>query len=385
MNDVKFQIKVYSRTFLHLVITSDGTTEELWFKFSSAPNLDGDTLSIALSTLCGTKFSNIYFEWEVSEIARKKISEWTGADVRSKGSSGNHHLAPQLSDSSVLNFSGGLDSLACLACLGEAVELVSLDFGGRFSREMNFFQQFNTKIISTNLTKTSLRKNSWSFMGLGALLYRNVLKGKYLTFGSVLEAGSLRLSSPQTRTSTFPPFKIAKYQNANSVAGVSEAGTIAIVRKFFPKQLAGSLKSVASPGEEKFYRKNALAEIVGSELGFSFPPTRTSKRHRIHYQFGENFAVDLTALYFLSRDRGDLAKKLINSVPPELDSITSDLSFDFMLKADQNYYSTYPSCLRPQLDRTFEEAGLSWYSKGDYEEVNALKSILSPIVTYSLG
>lgn len=385
MNEISFEIKIYSRKLLKLLVSNNGKTENLWFEFSESPKLNGDALATALSTLCGKSFESIRFHWPVSPVTSNAISEWTNARVFTDGSSLPPSKSLYLIDSSVLNFSGGLDSLASLACLGASTELVSLDFGGRFSRERQFFQKFETRTIRTNLIDTSLRRNSWSFMGLGALLYRNILHGKFVTFGSVLEAGNLQIRTPHKGSSTFPPFKIANFEAANSVAGVSEAGTIAIVAKFYPEKLTESLQSVASPGEEKYVRKIALADLVTSEFGLHFNPPHLSKPSKVHYSFGDNFAVDLTSLFFLSRNREEAASKLIGPVPPIVKNLAKELTFDFMLKADQNYYSCYPDILHPKLESTFKVAGLDWYSVEDYEEINLLRERLAPLASYTIN
>ena len=385
MNEISFKINTYSRHLLKLKVKSFSKVEDLIFKFSEDPRIDEDTLSIALSTLCGRKFKRITFDWPISVSTSKGISGWTGAEVHAAHS---NNLTTDFSASnkvSVLNFSGGLDSLACLACLGDQTELVSLDFGGRFARERRFFKNFDTKIIKTNLIETSLRANSWSFMGLGSLLFRNILEGQIITFGSVLEAGGFHSNAPQESSLTFPPFKMAKYRIANSVAGISEAGTIAIVATFFPKLLKQSLLSVALPGEEKYIRKNALADLVGSELGFPFTPPPSDIGNRIHYSFGENFTVDLTTLFFLSRKKHESARMLVGSIPSYLQDVMQDLTLDFMLKADQNYYTQYPAELRPELEKVLSSAGISWYSTNDYTEIALLKERLAPHVKYRFG
>src|SRR5699024_6541660 len=92
----------------------------------------------------------------------------------------------------VLNFSGGFDSMAALA-LEPNAHLVSLDFGGRFSRERQFFEKFQPNIIETNLVDLKLNRYSWTFMGIGALLFRDELNISSYAFGSIMAGSATQL------------------------------------------------------------------------------------------------------------------------------------------------------------------------------------------------
>lgn len=224
---------------------------------------------------------------------------------------------------------------------------------------------------------TGLRSNSWSFMGIGPLLLANCFESPYFAFGSILEASQLRLNAPASAAHTFPPFKLAGYESVAPVAGISEVGTVLLVLRHNPDLLSKSLLSLASPGEEKYFRKIALAQLVDDIFGFGIdaPPLPTSQK--VHYKFGQNFAVDLTALLLFAYGRTEQAEALVSGVPTEISSQLSAGDFDFMFKTDPRFYEQYPDALRGPLEDGLRRGGLGWYSSRDYESVSKIREILT--------
>lgn len=375
MEEIRFELKSFDGCALELDVQSRGRTERLIFEFDEPVPLGEDSLAIALSTLCGTRFDSISFGFPVSAEIQEQTAVWTQssvtADEIAKAES-REAKEPR----AVLNFSGGLDSLASKYLLGGEPTLVSLDFGGRFSRELEFFKRFDPAIVHTNLVDTSLRYNSWSFMGIGPLLLADTIRDRFFAFGSILEAGQLRVKKPRTVPSTFPPFRIAGYTSVAPVAGISEAGTVSIVARHEPDLLFDSLHSLANPGEEKFYRKIALAHTVADITGEKLSLPSLPDRQRVHYTFGQNFAVDLTALFFKAYGRDECAEAIVAGTPP-LGRALTRRDFDFMLKADQNYYASYPEQLRAELEVALERSEIEWYTETDYESVEKVRSFLS--------
>lgn len=375
MEEIRFELNSFNGVVLELDVHSRGETERLIFEFDEPVPLSDDTLAVALSTLCGTAFDSISFGFPVSSKIQEQTSAWAQSSVTADETA---EVGSRITKEAraVLNFSGGLDSLASKYLLGGEPTLVSLDFGGRFARELDFFKQFEPAIVHTNLADTSLRHNSWAFMGIGPLLLADTIEDEFFAFGSILEAGQLRVKEPRTVPYTFPPFRIAGYTSVAPVAGISEVGTVLVVARHEPSLLSDSLRSLANPGEEKFYRKIALAytvaDIVGEEL--ELPPLPDWQR--VHYKFGQNFAVDLTALFFKAYGRDEFAEAIVSGTPSLWPELTRE-DFNFMLKADQNYYASYPESLRAELESALKRSGIEWYSEAEYESVEKVRRFLS--------
>lgn len=106
MNHISFQPERWNGTHLSISVGTDGSEEKLNFVFDEVIPLEEDSLAIALSTLCGTRFDRIDFGFPVSSSVVSGIAEWTGSDVQASGSL---DFIPNKKDGSnaVLNFSGG--------------------------------------------------------------------------------------------------------------------------------------------------------------------------------------------------------------------------------------------------------------------------------------
>ncbi|QYH19412.1 hypothetical protein JKI95_09970 [Corynebacterium aquatimens] len=380
MNTIRFSPLEWDTRTLELNVATESKTERLVFEFEEPTLIEEDSLAIALSTLCGTVFDEINFDFAVSDDVAKGIGDWTQSEVFAESGAESTSYSRD-NGKAVLNFSGGLDSLASYFLLGDPV-LVSLDLGGRFSREKAFFQRFDTHTIRTNLIETDLRYNSWSFMGIGPLLLADQIKAQYFSFGSILEAGQLHLKEPAKGNFTFPPFRMAGFTNAAPVAGISEAGTVLTVLAHRPDLLAESLYSLANPGEEKFFRKIALARVVAERSGLDLELPALPVGQRVHYTFGQNFAVDLTALFFKACGRGDLAEGIVSD-SPSLDHLgLVDEDFDFMLRADPNYYAAYPRELFDRLESALDRSGIEWYEDSHFESVEKVREALSDLYQF---
>ena len=381
MREVSFENLYRSENEIQIDVAIGTQKESLWFEFSEPAPLSNSTLSHALAAIVGTYFEHIKFDFPISIEDQEHIAQWTKSQVSTVG-----HLRDreplQLDNTSVLNFSGGFDSLSALALLSRDTELVSMDFGGRFSREREFFERFDPKIVSTNLAETSLRRFSWSFMGIGPLLFRDTLKSRYFAFGSIYEASGFKLKEPLSKNFTFPAFSGVGYESVMPVAGVSEIGTAQIILNEFPEMVGASLRSLANPGEEKYFRKIALVQTVAARMGIDVQVPKLGFEQRVHYRFGQNFAVDVTALYFISINRDDLAGKLVSEIPYDLSNSLKNFDLSFLERANQHHYGAYPHPMREALVSGLKRSGIGWYSEADYENLEAFRQLLSPYYTY---
>lgn len=353
-------------------------THELWFEFNRPTKIENDTMAIALSTLCGRTYGKISYELPLSEAAMTEISAFTLAQVTAP-------IAQPVRESRdlsglTLSFSGGFDSLAALSLMPAETRLVSMDFGGRFSREREFFENFDTTIISTNLLDTPLSKNSWSFMGIGAILLNDSFLSTYHTFGSILEAGpdNLRVAPVAAANSTFPPFKAAGFANAPYVAGLTEVGTLIVLSNYKADMIAPSLQSLASPGDEKLHRKKVLAQIVSERMGLAFDLPAVVKPAMPHFSFGQNFALDFLTLYVSKFAGRDVVDGMVSDFPDEAEALVKGMDLTLFERANSTLYSNFPSELFGGLATNLAGAGISFYTETDWCEYQAIREFLTP-------
>ena len=350
---------------------------DLWFDFSQPTSVSSDALGVALSTLCGRAYDEIFFDLGLSAETTKKIALFTLAMITAR-----EGVSVDTAERSgiTLSFSGGFDSLAALSLMPSNTRLVSMDFGGRFSREKSFFQIFETTIVSTNVLSTPLSKNSWSFMGSGAILTSSQQKSQYHTFGSILEAGpdNLRVSPMAADNVTFPPFEAAGFVNAPYVAGLTEVGTLIVLGRYKPELIPQSLASLASPGEEKLYRKKVLADIVSDRMKLDFQVPEVVRPPKPHFRFGQNFALDFLSFYVTKYGGLETANALVDGLPDEVENAVKQLDLTLFERANSTLYSKFPSALFGGLATGLAGAGIPFYTERDWHEYQIIREILAP-------
>ncbi|MBU8731729.1 hypothetical protein KM915_16880 [Cytobacillus oceanisediminis] len=348
--------------------------------FELAPSIipRKDLIAISLSTLCAKKYDAIHFDLKMSNRALSAISNFTDATVTSLDTF--DILIDQKKGGNVtLNFSGGFDSLAAKCLMPDNTKLVSMDYGGRFSREKTFFEKFDTCIVSTNLLETPLRYNSWSMMGIASILFSDYLGTTYQTFGSILEAGPNNFSDNPVaaKNISFPPFAAAGMENAPYVLGLTEIGTLRVLSHFSPELISGSLDSLASPGEEKRYRKQVLTLIESEKSKKDFKLNLVDKPSKPHFKFGQSFAVDFLSLYVIKNTGLDTASHTLSDIPDEAVQLANKLTLDFYERVNPKFLVNFPKPLLPNYLSKLGQVGILPYTDNDWKEFNEVRSFLS--------
>lgn len=356
-------------------VTGDSSVG-LWFEFSEPVAISNDNVAAALTTLCGKTFSDVHFDFDTSDDALVHAKVMTGAKVTNTGKAS---AATTPRRGGLLSFSGGFDSLAALCLMPEDTALVSMDFGGRFARERSFFEKFPTTTVATNILETGLQRNSWSFMGSGAILLGDHHRAQYHTFGSILEAGpdNMRVSPVAARNNTFPPFKAAGYSNAPYVAGLTEIGTLLVMAHYRRDHIRESLSSLASPGEEKLYRKQVLTQVVSERLGVDIPIALSPEPPRPHFAFGQNFTLDLLSLYVTKYGDATTASELVSDIPDEVTSLAKNLDLTFFERANPTIYQHFPAPLLGGLADRLAQANISFYTETDWIEFRQVREVMA--------
>ncbi|MFF2676977.1 hypothetical protein ACFVRT_10330 [Arthrobacter koreensis] len=347
------------------------------FKLPLGYHQDNDLLAIAISTLLGTKYSNLTLDLAISDEARTKLSDLISAPVQAKRS--GTYMSPPISSGTTLNFSGGFDSLAAKVLLPEDAKLVALDFGGAFERERTFFDTFNPSVISTDFRAKGFARNSWSFMGIGSILLRDYLGVDTYSFGSILEAAPFNLSpNLRFKGAADPWMAAAGMRKLNPVLGLTEVGTAMLLNEYVPDLVRESLVSLAAPKSEKFTRKvvlQALAEhAVGSRRrGYLFDVDQPSP----HQCFGDSFATDFLALYILKKAGREVVGWLVSDIPSEIISAVQSMDLNFYERLNTNFYGSMEI---PDVQRIYHrclQAGILPYDQNDWREFAAVTKMIS--------
>lgn len=352
----------------------DEKIDNIYFKFNKPNNPSTDSIAITLSTLCGKYFNEIYIDLKVSEDVLNKISDFTNAKVTVK------EILPEINyntsgTNAIINFSGGFDSLAA-ACLIPDAKLVSLDFGGWFEREANFFKIFDPYIVETNFRKLRYDKYSWTFMGAGALLYHDTLNAKYNVFGTSLESTPYNYFQSFAENKKDYPFSYLGFDEIKMIRGLSEVASTMLITKFKPELVNESLCSLSAPKTEKRYRKQLFAEIISEKYNRNVYIEKTEPPET-QINFGASFPRDFQVFYIIKNCGLEESLKLVKNIPEEIVDISNKLSLDFYEKYNPNYLKHLPKDIRNHIIKQLSLADILPYNETDWEEFKIIRKYLA--------
>lgn len=355
--------------------SSDEGEQLVEFSMPQGYQLDRELVMIAVTTLIGTKYDVVRTAIPLSEACRREVAALCAAEVEAPGAAARvrHERGHKLA----LNFSGGFDSMAALALLPDDVELVSLDFGGAFTRERDFFETFQTTIIPTNFRQLGLALNSWSFMGVGPILLRDHLGIGSYGFGTILEATPYNfIEGLDFRNTPNPWFRAAGLSQFNPALGLTEVGTAMLLQTRYPEHVEASLTSLAAPSSEKAYRKALMLHLAGRLTGDAFDvpadvPTQP------YLAFGRALPTDFLSLYVLKHLGPEIAGHLVSGIPDRAHEMVKELRLTFYERLNTNFYNHVAPSSRALVVTRCAEAGIGLYDETDWREFTLVRDLIA--------
>lgn len=352
-------------------------TGSLFFNLLPAILPSYDLIALSLSTLCGyNKYDIITIDLPITKIIKQRIENFTNAKLISLTNT-NQSSYPSNGKNLILNFSGGFDSLAAKYLMPNNTKLVFMNLGGMFAREEKMVQEFSHHQVQTNLIDTHFRKNSWTFMGIAAILFHDYLNAKYITFGNIIEATPMNVFNIQSVSKNTTPscFEAANMNNAPYVLGLSEIGTALVVMRSNKDIIYPSLNSLANDGEIKKYRKQLIIHILNQKFNMNLP-IETFSLPEIKITFGQRFADDFLCFYFLKNCDVELVKQLFENIPESVITLTKQLSLNFYEKFHTQFLEYFPIELKDDLLNQLTKLNIELYNENDFYEFNLVSQEL---------
>lgn len=356
---------------------NSGGAFPLWFQFDRETEVSPHAVAVALSTLCGTKYDCIHFDFPVGERVVEEIEKFTQSNVTRNGD--ESYEKPSGKNIS-LSFSGGFDSLAAHRVLGDKATLVSTDFGGWFEREAEFFKEFEPLIVSTNIRRVptqakSFASNHWTFMCIGAILTAESLDSGFHVFGRILGD---RFARKPTSTGV-KPLEMVGMKNIPITDGITELGTAKVLAQTDASQIADSIRSLAGQTDRKRLLKLILASVAADEMGLEVPLPPIPDTWDNPIEFDSSYTTALSALYLIAKGKAHLIEPLYKQIPNSAYSIVEGLSLDFIMKVNTDHYETLPQEIAGKISQRFIELGFSPYTESDWGEAKLVRSYLNRI------
>lgn len=359
------EVSIGADGVLEMELKADGREWVDSYGLPSGVRPHPDLIACAVAAVYMADFDEFEYLSPISRETRHRLESATRSKWDAPLYSGD---PPPPGRKSVLSFSGGLDSLAAYALMGEETQLVSIDFGDGFERERDFFGQFRTNVIAT---QSSVRGRSWTFMGLAAILLRDSVDGGRLAFGTILEATPWHFLRKTAADSLHPIFAAAGYSGIAPVKGLTEFGTTAVAAQAFPDLMPHSLDSLAAPHTEKYLRKLALLELVRDRLGLDYELPEAKGLGTSRVKIGDGLATDFLLpgmVKFASSDRvmqwADVPRGMFRTI--------EKLSLDFYFRENGDLAGNRIDSAGDVLAANQRAFGIMPYSGEDWEQFKDL-------------
>lgn len=352
-----------------------GELGELFFEFSVVNYPSEDAIAVALASLVGvSNFEEVYFDCKVHENVAYKIKNFCKSRIAFKKVIAENYNC-NCEDNVILNFSGGLDSLAALNLIEkDKVKLVSIEFGGNFKRESDFFSKFNPFILKTNFRRLpffkKLEAKNWQFMGVGTILFCELLNAKYYIFGSILEADPNLNVNVGTIAK---PFDILGLCNINLIRGMTELATTKIACNFEDfSQIEDSLKSLSDPGSYKRFRKDLLVSLFNTEVKIN--------KIKNGYEFGKDYTFDFLLLYIIKKKGLSYILQFVRGIPPEAIKLVNSMNLNFYERVHPCSLVGFPTApfIKYYIEKMMS-AGILFYSPEDFHELSEVRKVLASL------
>lgn len=346
-----------------------GEEKELWFRLPDGVVPHSDLIACSVAAIVGQRATRVEFREPITEPTRKRLEAITRATWQAPTNSAE---GPRPGNRTILNFSGGFDSLSALALLGsDQVELVSMDFGQSFRREREFFAEFSPHIVESNVTDF---ERDWTFMGAGAILLAEELGASRMAFGSILEASAWNMLPGARPSADQAVFQTAGMRGVAPISGLTEFATTTLAAKEFPQQIVRSLRSLADPGSEKYFRKLMMLRHIRPDdtdiqiLAGDAYPVRSRP-------FGSSLAIDFLTPGMLSMCGRTEVERWVD-LPRGMQKFVDDRMLDFYSKWNPSVLTSHDPEVRRLLAVTRAEKEIEPYDARDWDEIRDLVRVL---------
>lgn len=373
-----FKIKAGRIDFrcVHTIGKTVTKENRVYFELNKPIIPSNDAIALACGCMCGSAFERIRLDLPCSDGTREALKKFTGCEVLTKRGTPTCEVKPIRNDQPIvlLSFSGGTDSLAALSLLPrDKVRLVSTEFGGYFEQEEIGYSLHQPEyLLRTNLRSLDYHRNSWTFMGIGIILFSEYAQTPYFCFGTNLTDSLYHLMEkpPLADSPLRMPFSPLGMKQVCPTNGVGGAAILKIASHYYPEIMQEVFDSLALPGSKKRFHKELMLECVEKRFSEKIDVERAGMKDTCN--FGELIETDLQLPYTIKHLGAERLEAFVANIPQEIYDISQKYDLTFYERVYPVFLRTIPEGLRDYYLSRLEEAGVALYTQTDYEELAVL-------------
>jgi len=373
-----FEIREGRIDFRCIHTVGDRITKEnqVFFELNKPIIPSNDAIALACGCMCGNVFERICLDLPCSDNTRESLKKFTGCEVLTRQGDKTCEAKPINSDESLvlLSFSGGTDSLAALSLLPrDKVRLVSTEFGGFFEQEEIGYSLHQPEyLLRTNLRSLDYHRNSWTFMGIGLILFSEYAQAPYFCFGTNLTDSLYHLmeNPPLADSPARLPFSALGMTQVCLTNGIGGPAILKIASHYYPEIMREVFESLAKPGSKKRHHKELMLECVEKRFSVNLDINRTEMKDTCN--FGDLIETDLQLPYMIKHLGAGPLERFVRNIPQEIYDISRAYDLTFYERVYPAFLRTIPEGLREYYLARLEEAGVKLYTQTDCEEMAVL-------------
>lgn len=364
---------------LLLTITTETRRDQIRFSVPDGFRAHPDLVAAAVTPLIRNRYRRIEFAFPVSERVRHAVAVRANADVVAAGVGDPRPPGSQV----LLNFSGGMDSLAAWLLAPDDVRRLAIDFGPWFRRERAFFETLEPDVVcETDFRSKGYAGNDWLFMGSAGILFADHLDLGWIGFGTNFESSASSFHRRgwvpnQVDSSPLPTFVTATgLRGATYTRGLTEFAGSLVVDRFGPHLVDGSMRSLARSGAGKGFRKRlAYDSAVAFRGGPAVDLDRRMPRTKI--RMWRSYPTDFAMVAFMAMYPPRFVEQFVRDVEPDVFEAARQIRPDFLFRNNPLFVTQIPPRMRDTVMRRMGEAGVENYREDDWVEYDKLRRILA--------
>lgn len=353
------------------------TKENLvYFELNKPIIPSNDAIALACSCMCGSAYEKIRLDLPCSDNVREALKKFTGCEFLTMQGDQTCEAKPIHNDEPLilLSFSGGTDSLAALSLLPrDKVRLVSTEFGGYFEQEEIGYSMHQPEyLLRTNLRSLDYHRNSWTFMGIGIILFSEYAQAPYFCFGTNLTDSLYHLMEkpPLAESTVRMPFSSLGMKQVCPTNGVGGSAILRIASYYYPEIMQEVFDSLAKPGSRKRYHKELMLRCVEKRFSVNLNIRLTDMNDTCN--FGELIETDLQLPYTIKHLGPRTLERFVKNIPQEIYDISQTYDLTFYERVYPVFLNTIPKELQDYYLSRLEEAGIKLYTQTDCKELAVL-------------
>nr|WP_242449769.1 L-fucose isomerase [Staphylococcus delphini] len=221
-------------------------------------------------------------------------------------------------DIKTLNFNGDVYNLSAFALTPGDVNAVSLDFGQESAHMYDMFDEWQSRIVKTNVMETHFPLITSDYYMIGSILYKDFFNTTYMVTGMQLNPLTVNMTKMEAEQA------IAGMVNLPHSLGLTAVGHTKIACQRWPHILEQACRAVRTSQPHIGVQQRLLIDVE-NERGRLGLGAYAKQVQPTGIAWGTDERLDFLALYLLKFGGRVQAEKLVQYIPLEADALVQQL------------------------------------------------------------